>query len=192
MARPGEIRVVVLGGGGVGKSATTIQYCQGHFIQEYDPTIEDSYRKQVIVDQETSMMDILDTAGMEEFSALRDQYLRTGEAFYIVYSITSRSSFEEILSILDSVKRLKEGSVLPLIICGNKSDLESERQVSFGELQELALENHCLFMETSAKLGTNIQEAFAELVRSYRKNVTAVASVQSGRRRHRVGGCTLQ
>jgi small GTP-binding protein len=46
---------------------------QNHFIDEYDPTIEDSYRKQVTIDEETCLLDILDTAGQEEYSAMRDQ-----------------------------------------------------------------------------------------------------------------------
>mmetsp|Transcript_1486 Transcript_1486/g.1896 ORF Transcript_1486/g.1896 Transcript_1486/m.1896 type:complete len:86 (-) Transcript_1486:463-720(-) len=60
-----EFKVVVIGSGGVGKSALTIQYIQNHFVDEYDPTIEDSYRKQVTIDNETSVLDILDTAGQE-------------------------------------------------------------------------------------------------------------------------------
>jgi small GTP-binding protein len=62
-----EYKLVVVGGGGVGKSALTIQLINHHFMDEYDPTIEDSYRKQVEIDQETCLLDILDTAGQEEF-----------------------------------------------------------------------------------------------------------------------------
>ena len=66
-----EYKLVIVGGGGVGKSALTIQLIQNHFIDEYDPTIEDSYRKQVTIDEETCLLDILDTAGQEEYSAMR-------------------------------------------------------------------------------------------------------------------------
>ena len=68
-----EYKLVVVGGGGVGKSALTIQLIQNQFVTEYDPTIEDSYRKQVTIDEETCCLDILDTAGQEEYSAMRDQ-----------------------------------------------------------------------------------------------------------------------
>jgi len=74
----------------------------------YDPTIEDSYRKQVEIDQETCLLDILDTAGQEEFSAMRDQYMRTGQGFLCVYAITSRSSFEEISAFREQILRVKE------------------------------------------------------------------------------------
>jgi hypothetical protein len=63
----------VVGGGGVGKSALTIQFIQKHFVEEYDPTIEDSYRKQVTIDGEACLLDILDTAGQEEYASMRDQ-----------------------------------------------------------------------------------------------------------------------
>jgi small GTP-binding protein len=60
-----EYKLVVVGGGGVGKSALTIQFIQSHFVEEYDPTIEDSYRKQCVIDEEVAVLDILDTAGQE-------------------------------------------------------------------------------------------------------------------------------
>ena len=58
-----EYKIVVLGSGGVGKSALTVQFVQGIFVEKYDPTIEDSYRKQVEVDGSQCMLEILDTAG---------------------------------------------------------------------------------------------------------------------------------
>uniref|UniRef100_A0A8C6FAJ3 Small monomeric GTPase n=1 Tax=Monodon monoceros TaxID=40151 RepID=A0A8C6FAJ3_MONMO len=67
-----EHELVVLGSGGVGKSALTVQFVQGIFVEEYDPTIEDSYRKQVEVDAQQCMLEILDTAGTEQCTAMRD------------------------------------------------------------------------------------------------------------------------
>ena len=67
-----EYKLVVVGGGGVGKSALTIQLIQSHFVDEYDPTIEDSYRKACVVDDQQVMLDILDTAGQEEYLAMRE------------------------------------------------------------------------------------------------------------------------
>ena len=86
--------------GGVGKSALTIQLIQNHFVEEYDPTIEDSYRKQVVIDGETCLLDILDTASQEEYSAMRDQYMRTGEGFLIVFAVNNAKSFEDITQVL--------------------------------------------------------------------------------------------
>lgn len=142
---------------------------QSHFVNEYDPTIEDSYRKQCLIDQEPALLDVLDTAGQEEYSAMREQYMRTGEGFLLVYSITSRSSFEETVAFYHQILRVKDKDSFPIVLIGNKSDLNAERRVSVEEGQNLARRfNNCRFMETSAKSRVNVEEAFHELVRQVR------------------------
>jgi len=167
-----EYKLVIVGGGGVGKSALTIQLIQNHFIDEYDSTIADSYREQVTIDDETCLLDILDTAGQEEYSAMRDQYMRTGQGFVLVYAITSRSSFDEILSFKEQICRVKDKDKVPMILVGNKCDLESERQVTTGEGQELAKSFGCPFFESSAKTRINVEESFYQLVREIRKELS--------------------
>jgi small GTP-binding protein len=143
--------LVVVGGGGVGKSCLTIQLIQSHFVDEYDPTIEghsphpntfllehgtltvttlDSYRKQCVIDDEVALLDVLDTAGQEEYSAMREQYMRTGEGFLLVYSITSRTSFIEIATFQQQILRVKDKDYFPVIVVGNKCDLDIDRAVS--------------------------------------------------------------
>ncbi|OUM63847.1 hypothetical protein PIROE2DRAFT_9516 [Piromyces sp. E2] len=164
-----EYKIVVVGGGGVGKSALTIQFIQSHFVDEYDPTIEDSYRKQCIIDDEVALLDVLDTAGQEEYSAMREQYMRTGEGFLCVYSIVSRNSFEEISTFYQQILRVKDKDYFPVIIIGNKCDLEHERAVAIQEGYELAKQFGCKFMETSAKHKINVDEAFFALVREIKR-----------------------
>ncbi|CAK7892300.1 ras-like protein 1 [[Candida] anglica] len=163
-----EYKLVVVGGGGVGKSALTIQLVQSHFVDEYDPTIEDSYRKPCTIDNEQVLLDVLDTAGQEEYSAMREQYMRTGEGFLLVYSINSRNSLEELQSFYEQIQRVKDSDHVPVLVVGNKCDLEVERQVSFEEGQALANSFNCPFLETSAKQRINVEEAFFGLVRSIR------------------------
>lgn len=110
-----EYKLVVVGAGGVGKSALTIQLIQNHFVEEYDPTIEDSYRKQVVIDAETCLLDILDTAGQEEYSAMRDQYMRTGEGFLLVYAVNNRKSFDDITNYREQIKRVKDLEKVPMV-----------------------------------------------------------------------------
>jgi len=163
-----EYKLVVVGGGGVGKSALTIQLIQSHFVDEYDPTIEDSYRKQCTIDGEQVLLDVLDTAGQEEYSAMREQYMRTGEGFLLVYSINSRNSLEELQSFYEQILRVKDSDRVPVLVVGNKCDLEIERQVSYEEGLALARSFNCQFLETSAKQRINVEEAFYNLVRSIR------------------------
>lgn len=163
-----ELKLVVVGGGGVGKSALTIQLIHSHFVDEYDPTIEDSYRKQVVIDNEVQVLDILDTAGQEEYSAMREQYMRTGQGFLLVYSITSETSFEELMTYYQQIQRVKDNDYVPIMIVGNKSDLEDERQVSYEDGMNLAKQLNSPFMETSAKQAINVEDAFYTLARIVR------------------------
>ncbi|KAF1348948.1 ras protein [Delphinella strobiligena] len=164
-----EYKLVVVGGGGVGKSCLTIQLIQSHFVDEYDPTIEDSYRKQCVIDEEVALLDVLDTAGQEEYSAMREQYMRTGEGFLLVYSITSQQSFEEIKTFQQQILRVKDKDYFPMIVVGNKCDLDGEREVSTEAGRELARNFGCKFIETSAKSRINVENAFYDIVREIRK-----------------------
>ncbi|OZJ02171.1 Ras-like protein 1, partial [Bifiguratus adelaidae] len=164
-----EYKLVMVGGGGVGKSALTIQFIQSHFVDEYDPTIEDSYRKQCVIDGETALLDVLDTAGQEEYSAMREQYMRNGEGFLLVYSITSRNSFDEISTFYQQIRRVKDRDFFPMVLIANKCDLEQDRQVSSQEGRDLAKSFGCTFIETSAKQRINVDEAFYNVVREIRR-----------------------
>lgn len=161
-----------------------------HIPQEYDPTIEDSYRKQVTIDEETSLLDILDTAGQEEYSAMRDQYMRTGQGFLCVYAVTSRSSFDEISAFREQILRVKDEEHVPMVIAGNKCDLNNERQVTNAEGQDVAKSFGCPFFETSAKARINVEEAFYQLVREIRKE-NAKKNVGSSTSRTKKKGCNL-
>lgn len=92
--------------------------------------LADSYRKQCVIDDEVALLDVLDTAGQEEYSAMREQYMRTGEGFLLVYSITSQQSFEEIKTFQQQILRVKDKDYFPMIVVGNKCDLDGEREVS--------------------------------------------------------------
>lgn len=122
-----------------------------------------------MIDDETALLDVLDTAGQEEYSAMREQYMRTGEGFLLVYSITSRQSFEEIQTFEQQILRVKDKDYFPIILVGNKCDLEGERQVSREEGAQLARQFNCKYIETSAKSRVNVDNAFHDLVREIRR-----------------------
>ncbi|KAB1273556.1 Cold shock domain-containing protein E1 [Camelus dromedarius] len=163
-----EYKLVVVGAGGVGKSALTIQLIQNHFVDEYDPTIEDSYRKQVVIDGETCLLDILDTAGQEEYSAMRDQYMRTGEGFLCVFAINNSKSFADINLYREQIKRVKDSDDVPMVLVGNKCDLPT-RTVDTKQAHELAKSYGIPFIETSAKTRQGVEDAFYTLVREIRQ-----------------------
>ena len=162
-----QYKVVMLGSGAVGKSAITVQMVSGHFLSSYDPTIEDSYRTTININNQDIILNILDTAGQEEFYALRDQYMRSGDGYIIVFSITSVTSFLEVNAIkeqLNIVLDADNNTLIPIILVGNKCDLEEYRQVQSSDAQRLAEEWRVKYFETSAKNKININRIFEELV----------------------------
>ncbi|KAI0053894.1 hypothetical protein FA95DRAFT_1551664 [Auriscalpium vulgare] len=167
-----EHKLVVVGAGGIGKSALTIQFIQIYFADEYEPTGEtQTYRKQCVVDDEVALLDVLDTAGQEEYAAIREQSMRTGDGFLLVYSITSRDSFEQIIRFYQQIQRVKDKDSFPVVVVANKCEDEDEheRQVSSSEGHNLASSFGGPHIETSAKDRLNIAEAFSNLVREIRR-----------------------
>jgi len=163
--------IAVMGPGSVGKSAMTLQYVQGVFVTDYDPTIEDAYRKNTAVDGQPCLLDILDTAGQEDYTALRSTWMRERDGFILVFSVTERSTFDDLQSFYDQLCVMHEDHMPPLLIAGNKCDLEHQRQVSAEEGKKLAASYKAVsYIETSAKTGQNIEKTFASLVRSVREN----------------------
>lgn len=103
------------------------------------------------------------------FSKSGETYMRPAEGFLLVYSITSRASFEELQDFHQAILRVKDQDHFPVVLVGNKCDLEYERQVGMSEGRDLARRFGCSFLEASAKLRINVDESFYALVRSIRK-----------------------
>ncbi|KAK4306270.1 hypothetical protein Pmani_021892 [Petrolisthes manimaculis] len=164
-------RIVVLGEGGVGKSALTLQFVSHNFLEYHDPTIEDAYQRQAVIDGEPALLDILDTAGQIEFTAMREQYMRCGEGFLICYSLTDRRSFDEVIAYKKLITKVRASDPISVVLVGNKVDLDDpmHRKVSTEEGQALAQAWGCPFFETSAALRHFVDDAFHMLVREIRK-----------------------
>ena len=160
-----EFKVVVLGSGGVGKSALTVQFVSGQFVEKYDPTIEDFYRKEIDVDGAPAVLEILDTAGTEQFASMRDLYIKNGQGFMLVYSVINAQTFIDVQPLRDQIARVKGGHISPIILVGNKCDMEAERAVMTRDGETLSREWGCPFFETSAKTSYNVNAMFIEIVR---------------------------
>jgi small GTP-binding protein len=186
-----EYKIVVLGLGGVGKSALTVQFVQGIFLVKYDPTIEDSYRKLIEVDGEQCMLEILDTAGTEQFTAMRDLYMKNGQGFVLVYSIIAQSTFNELQDLRDQILRVKDAPKVPMCLVGNKCDLADQRVVTTEQGQELAKKWDCTFLETSAKTKHNVDAIFYDLVRQINKMTPHSTATTKGRARRRRSLCSV-
>ncbi|KIY69671.1 ras protein [Cylindrobasidium torrendii FP15055 ss-10] len=172
-------RVAVLGDGGVGKTALAVQFTLNCFVETYDPTIEDAYRKQLVVDNRMCFVEVIDTAGQEEYATLRDQWVREGQGFILVYSIASRATFDRLEVFRQSMRRVKRGDPIFMLV-GNKCDKTYEREVSKEEGATLARQFGCEFMETSAKTAQNVERLFMTLVRRLRETRSIEAGPSNG------------
>ncbi len=189
-----KMHVSILGGGGVGKSAITLRFVRDFFIKNWEATIEDAYRKTVRVDDEVSVLEILDTAGQEDFSTLRAQWMMDKDGWIFVYSLVDKSSFDQVYSFIELIEQISDGkqNVPPIIILGNKKDIIDKdpdaRAVSSDDISKLmracktAIDNSHVkdrsganvswqiqHFETSALSGEKIDEIFEVMVREIRR-----------------------
>ncbi|XP_078286751.1 ras-related and estrogen-regulated growth inhibitor-like isoform X1 [Rhinoraja longicauda] len=152
------VRVAVLGQAAVGKTAITVRFITKRFIGEYDPTLETIYRHTFSVDGECVQFEILDTAGQEEDAMLIEEKIKWAEGFIIAYSVTDRCSFDEVLRlrflishIHSNMKRCHSDSPPPMVIVGNKKDLQYDRMVTTDEGSNISQALKCPFFEVSAR-----------------------------------------
>nr|AVV26989.1 Rheb [Andalucia godoyi] len=153
-------KLCVVGFRAVGKSAVTFQFCEDRFVDTYSPTIETSFRKSV----KNVPVEIVDTAGMDEYSLFQPQHAIGVDGYILVYAVTARSSFEILKTINDKILNAHGSDKVPRVLVGNKTDLEVERQVSSAEGNALASEWGAPFIECSARTGKGVQEAFEACV----------------------------
>lgn len=162
-------KVIMVGSGGVGKSALTLQFMYDEFVSDYEPTKADSYRKKVVLDGGEAQIDILDTAGQEDYAAIRDNYFRSGEGFLCVFSITEQESFQATADFREQILRVKDDENIPFLLVGNKCDLEGNRKVSQEEANAKAAEWNVPYVETSAKTNVNVDKVFFDLMREIKR-----------------------
>lgn len=170
-----RVSVVILGDGGAGKSCITMRLIRSKWVDEYDPTIEDSYSTQRTVDGITHRLDIIDTAGQEEYRDMLGSLFSVDssiDAYLLVYDITSGNSlenleyFDELIEQnLDAVGKNEERPQPVKVVVGNKCDLEQSRAIPAEAGINWARRHGCGFMETSAKNMINIEETFQGIVR---------------------------
>jgi len=184
-------KVIMVGSGGVGKSALTLQFMYDEFVEDYEPTKADSYRKKVVLDGEEVQIDILDTAGQEDYAAIRDNYFRSGEGFLCVFSITEDDSFQSTQEFREQILRVKQDTNFPFILVGNKADLTNSRQVPQATANGKANEWQVPYVETSAKTRENVDKVFYDLMREIRSRKVSEDSPQPGKPGKKKKKCTI-
>ncbi|KAA8910221.1 hypothetical protein TRICI_004239 [Trichomonascus ciferrii] len=158
-------KIAIVGSSAVGKSSITVQFVEKHFVESYYPTIENQFSKSIKYKGIEYTTEIIDTAGQDEFSIMNQKHLIGIHGYVLIYSIASRSSFDMIPIIRDKILNATGTETLPMVIVGNKTDLdESQRQITFDEGQQMAQGLGLPFVETSAKDDVNVDRAFESLI----------------------------
>uniref|UniRef100_H2YV86 Small monomeric GTPase n=1 Tax=Ciona savignyi TaxID=51511 RepID=H2YV86_CIOSA len=170
-----DYRVVLFGAGGVGKSSLVLRFIKGTFRESYVPTIEDTYRQIVTCDKNVCTLQITDTTGSHQFPAMQRLSITRGDAFILVYSVTTRQSIEELTPIYQQIREIKRDlQHVPIFLVGNKCD-EEEKKIHSKEGSDLAQLWGCGFIETSAKTSYNVHELFQKLLDSEKRRNLSLA-----------------
>ncbi|KAK3807525.1 MAG: P-loop containing nucleoside triphosphate hydrolase protein [Linnemannia elongata] len=156
--------IVLLGDEQVGKTSLITQLCQQGYLQSYEPTIENIHQTLIVVDNIPCAVNILDTSGRDDYSVLRQQWIRYADAFVLVYSIIDIDSFWKIEHLWTEIVAIKKTTRLCTTLVGNKSD-RHDRQVSYYYGLEMANIIGCQLIETNSLNGANVQDAFASIIR---------------------------
>ncbi|XP_029015099.1 GTP-binding protein Rhes [Betta splendens] len=168
LTKPGNChRIVVLGAPRAGKTNILRRFLGRDFEERYEPTSEDFHRKLFHIGGESYQVDLLDAASERDFPAKRRLSILTGDVFLLVFALDDRESFNEVSGLLGEIRAARAKLVkaksparsVPVVVCGNKVDLDSRRAVRLAEVTEVLGEDAPYF-ETSAKAGTGLDEAF--------------------------------
>ncbi|KAJ6448925.1 small GTPase superfamily [Mycena sanguinolenta] len=185
-----QFNVVVLGAGGVGKSALTIRFVRDVFASSYDPTIQEQYHRPITVDGERDALEVLDTAGAEQFTSLNEVYIKSGRGFVLVFSLTQEVSLKEVESLRKQIFRIKGSENVPIVVVGTKSDLVNEREVTTSTIESLASRWSLPFYETSAKRNWQVNDVFEDLTRQMRIRYPPDA-VKKTKKKQQKGPCII-
>lgn len=161
-----DYRVVVMGAARVGKTCIVSQFLHDQYLTDYHETVEELHRGEFVMDGTRIILDILDTSGAYQFPAMRKLAISTSDAFVLVFSVDCEKSFEEMKAMRDQILEERETCDLPIVIVGNKSDVEVKTRIIEKETAEalVAVEWGHGYVETSAKEKVNIEDIFKELV----------------------------
>ena len=156
-------KVLLLGNSDVGKSSLLLRYVDSVWSDTFVPTIGVDFKvKTIEIDGKKVKLQIWDTAGQERFRTVVSTYFRGAHGLFLIYDITNRDSFKNLENWLIEIEKNASENVLKILI-GNKNDLEDEREIQSDEGKAFANRNGMQFIETSAKMNTNVNEAFETL-----------------------------
>ena len=156
-------KVLLLGNSDVGKSSLLLRFVDSVWNDAFVPTIGVDFKvKTLEINNKKVKMQIWDTAGEERFRTVVSTYFRGAHGILLLYDVTNRDSFKNLENWLIEIEKNSSEKVLKILL-GNKCDLNDDREIQPDEGRAFADRNGMEFMETSAKMNTNVNEAFETL-----------------------------
>ena len=155
--------MAVIGKGVVGKSSLTYRFLNYNIPEGHEATLEDRYKIDTKIDDKLFRIEILDTAGEDDYQQMMDTWISFGEGFLLVFAINDKTSFELIPPKRERIIKGKHGEKCPMILVGNKQDLADNREIPYDDAKQLADSWGIDYIETSAKTDFNCKEVFERL-----------------------------
>ena len=178
-------QILILGDSSVGKTSLISRYANGIFKEEYLATVGlDYYNKQDTINNLNVLVKLWDTAGQERFKSLTPNYFRNAEGVVIVFDVTNLETFENLKYWISSIKSNlgEKNFIIPIIIIGNKIDMDDMRDINKEEADKFAKENNYKYFEASAKTGEGVDEAFREIVNQILDNSDKLEEIKEERK----------
>lgn len=161
-----ENKIPILGSRYVGKSSLCKKFAWGIIVDPYDPTFEQTYKKKEFkVDEKQYNLQLINVNPSFVSEAMKDLHIKTADGIILIYSITNKSTYNDLEQIYEHIIEVRGSTNFPLIVVGNKCDLESERNVSQDEGKELAEKFNADFIEVSVRKEIRIDEIFTTLIK---------------------------
>jgi small GTP-binding protein len=156
-------KFILIGSSGVGKTSILKRLISDTFLEDPQSTIGVEFETtMMVIDSRRVKLQIWDTAGQERFRAIAKAYYRSAVGVIVVYDLTGRKSFDDLGVWLNDVHALCESNAVIQLI-GNKADLNPRRVVTVQEAENFAKQHNLAYLETSAKQGSNVRNAFVNL-----------------------------
>lgn len=166
-------KLLVIGDSGVGKSCLLLRFADDVFTESYISTIGVDFKIRTLeLDGRVIKLQIWDTAGQERFRTITSSYYRGAHGIIVVFDLTDSESFQNVTAWLHEIDRYASAGVNKLLV-GNKSDLTAKRQVTYEQAKEFADSQNMEYLETSAKMSSNVDRAFLAIAQQIKARMAA-------------------
>ncbi|KAJ7826735.1 P-loop containing nucleoside triphosphate hydrolase protein, partial [Mycena leptocephala] len=149
------------------------------------------YRREISIEDEISLLEVMDTSGLEEYESMHESWIRPADGFILAFSLAAEYGLKEVETLRDKIYRIRDTQSVPIVAVGLKSDLPYERQVDAATIESLSTQWNIPFYEASAKLNWHVDNVFEDLLRQLRLPVQYAPDPVMTRGKGQQGSCII-